>query len=74
MICLAKKINPVVTKLFIRGRKLNITQCYFVVPKNVRLNSTRYFSTNRIIIIHLILVFKTLWIFTKKILKHHIHF
>ena len=38
-----KKLNPVVTKLFIRGRKHNITivfiiQCYFKVPKDVRLN------------------------------------
>ena len=43
-----KKLNPIVTELFIRGRKLNIslvfiTQCYFAVPKNVRLNSTHYF-------------------------------
>ena len=42
-----KKLNPIVTKLFIIGRKLNIslvfiTQSYFVVPKNIRLNSTRY--------------------------------
>ena len=33
-----KKLNPVVTELFIRGRKLNkslafITQYYFVMPK-----------------------------------------
>ena len=43
-----KKINPVVTKLFIRGRKLRIsiifiTQSYFKVPKDVRLNSTHFF-------------------------------
>ena len=43
-----KKLNPIVTKLFIRRRKLNIslvfiTQSYFVVPKNIRLNSTHYF-------------------------------
>ena len=43
-----KKLNPVVTELFIRGRKLNIslvfiTQSYFVVPKNIRLNSTNCF-------------------------------
>ena len=40
-----KKVNPVVTELFTRGRKLNIslvfmTQYYFTVPKNIRLNST----------------------------------
>ena len=42
------KLNPIVTELFIRGRKLNIsivfiTQSYFRVPKDVRLNSTRFF-------------------------------
>ena len=42
------KLNPVVTKLFIRGRKLNISivfiiQSYFKVPKDVRLNSTHFF-------------------------------
>ena len=42
-----KKLNPIVTELFIRGRKLNIslvfiTQSYFAVPKNIRLNSTHY--------------------------------
>ena len=49
LICLAiKKINPIATDLFIRGRKLNIslifiTQSYFAVPKNIRLNSTHLF-------------------------------
>ena len=43
-----KKLNPVVTELFIRGRKINIsivfiTQSYFKVPKDVRLNSTYFF-------------------------------
>ena len=43
-----KKLNPIVTELFIRGRKLNIsivfiTQSYFKVPKDVRLNSTHFF-------------------------------
>ena len=43
-----KKLNPVVTELFIREIKLNIslvfiTQSYFDVPKNIRLNSTHYF-------------------------------
>ena len=42
-----KKLNPVETELFIRGRKLNIsivfiTQSYFKVPKDVRLNSTHF--------------------------------
>ena len=43
-----KKLNSIVTELFIRGRKLNIslvfiTQSYFKVPKDVRLNSTHFF-------------------------------
>ena len=42
-----KKLNPVVTELFIRSRKLNIsivfiTQSYFKVPKEVRLNTTYF--------------------------------
>ena len=42
-----KKLNPIVTELFIRGGKLNIsivfiTQSYFKVPKDVRLNSTHF--------------------------------
>ena len=43
-----KKLNPIVTELFIRGRKLNIsiafiTQSYFKVLKDVRLNSKHFF-------------------------------
>ena len=43
-----KKLNSIVTELFIRGIKLNIflvfiTQSYFAVPENIRLNSTHYF-------------------------------
>ena len=43
-----KKLNSIVTQLFIRGRKLNIslvfiTQSYFKVPKDVRLNTTPFF-------------------------------
>ena len=43
-----EKLNPVVIELFIRDRKLNIcivfiTQSYFKVPKEVRLNSTGFF-------------------------------
>ena len=68
-----KKLNPIVTELFIRGRKLNIsivliTQSYFAVPKNITLNSTHYFvmeiQTNKCfnkshLIIHQILTLKT---------------
>ena len=43
-----KKLNSIVTELFIRGRKLNIslvfiTQSYFKVRKDVRLNTTHFF-------------------------------
>ena len=43
-----KKLNPIVTEFFFRGRKLNIsfvfiTQFYFTVAKNIILNSTPYF-------------------------------
>ena len=43
-----KKLNSIVTDLFIRGRKLNISlvfikQSYFKAPKDVRLNSTHFF-------------------------------
>ena len=44
------KLNPIVTELFIRGKKINmpmifITQSYFKMPKYVRLNSTHFFIT-----------------------------
>ena len=43
-----KRLDSIVTELFIRGRKLDIsivfiTQSYFKVPKDVRLNSTQFF-------------------------------
>ena len=42
-----KKLHSIVTELFIRGRKLNIsvfiTQPYFKVSKDVRLNATHFF-------------------------------
>ena len=43
------KINWIVTELFIRSRKLNIslvftTQSYFEGPKDVRLNATHFFN------------------------------
>ena len=45
-----KKLNSIVTELFIRGRKLNIslvfiTKSYFKVPKDVRLNTSHVFIT-----------------------------
>ena len=43
-----KKLNPIVIQLFLRGRNLIIslvfiTQSYFKVPKDVRLNTTHFF-------------------------------
>ena len=43
-----KEVKSIVTELLIRGRKLSIfyvfiTQSYFKVPKDVRLNSTHFF-------------------------------
>ena len=43
-----RNLNSIVTELFIRGRKLNIslvfiTQSYFKVAKDVRLNTTHSF-------------------------------
>ena len=43
-----KKLNSIVTELFIRGKKLNIslvfiTQSYFKVPKDVSLNTSHFF-------------------------------
>ena len=43
-----KKLNSIVTELFIRVRKLNIslvfiTQSYFKVPKDFRLNTSHFF-------------------------------
>ena len=42
-----KKLDSIVTELFIRGRKLNIslvfiTQSYFKVPKDVKLNTIHF--------------------------------
>ena len=45
-----KKLNSIVTQLFIRARKLNISlvfiiQSYVKVPKDVRLNTSHFFIT-----------------------------
>ena len=44
-----EKLNPIVTEMFIRGIKLNIsivfiTQSYFKVQKEVILNTTHFFN------------------------------
>ena len=50
-----EKLNPIVTELFIRGKKLNIftvfiTEPYFAVPNHVKLNLKHFllrkFQTN----------------------------
>ena len=55
-----KKFQAIIKELFIRCRKLNIslifiTQSYFSVPKDVRLNSKQYLimkiNTKRLIIL-----------------------
>ena len=83
-----KNLNPVVTGLFIRGRKPNfslayITQSYFAVSKNIRLNSTNNFVMKIInkkdfqklhLITYQILALKALWIFNKKVLQNHVLF
>ena len=43
-----KMLRPIVTELFLRGRKLNISlvfisQSYFKLPKTIRINATHYF-------------------------------
>ena len=43
-----KVLPPQVTELFIRGRKMNVsltflTQSYFKVPKDIRINCTHYY-------------------------------
>ena len=83
-----KKLNPIVTELFIRGRKLNIsvvliTHSYFAVPKNIRLNSTHYFimkipnkrEIQQIAFNHSSDVnFTDFMIFTKNAMQNHILF
>ena len=78
-----KKLNSIVTELFIRGRKLNIslifiTQSYFKVPKDVRNNSTHFFimktPNKRELqkITHQILILKILLKFIENVQINHI--
>ena len=46
-----KKLSPILTELFIRGKNLNISlvfiiQSYFAALKNIRQNSTHYFENS----------------------------
>ena len=83
-----KKLNSILTELFIRGRKLNIylvfiTQSYFKFPKDVRLNTSHFFiakvpnkrELQQIAInIHQTLILKVLLIFIENVLMNHIFF
>ena len=82
-----KKFNPMGTKLLIRGRTLNIsivfiTQSYYSLPKNIRLNSTHCLKCNLWkfqtdenfnklhLIIHQMPTLKTLYLFIKMYWKN----
>ena len=74
--------------MFSRGRKLNIylvfiTQSYFKIPKDVRLNTSHFFiakvpnkrELQQIAInIHQTLILKVLLIFIENVLMNHIFF
>ena len=75
--------NSVDIEFSVRGKKLNIclvfiTQSYFAVPKNIRLNSVHYFimkilkKLQQIAFSHLSeLTLKTLSVFAKNVLRTH---
>ena len=81
-----KTFQSIIKKLFIRCRKINIslvfiTQSYFSVPKDVRLNSTHYFimkinNKRELQILQLIIlqtfIIKILLKFTGNVQKNHI--
>ena len=82
-----KRFQAIIKELFIRCRKLNIslvfiTQSYFSVPKDVRLNSTHYLimkinnrrELQNIAINHFAHIIKILWRFTENAQKNHIMF
>ena len=83
-----KKLNSIITELFIRGRKFNIylvfiMQLYFKVPKDVRLNTTHFFiakiptkeNFNKLQqIIHQILTLKISLRSIKNVLLNYIRF
>ena len=83
-----KKLNPVVTEVFIREIKLHVslaffTQSYFAFSKANRqiqhailpwkLQTEQNFNKLHLTI-HQILTFKTLWLFTKSVLRNSILF
>ena len=82
-----RKFHAIIKELLIRCRKLNIslvsiTQSYFSVPKDVRLNSTHYLimkinnrrELQNIAINHFAHIIKILWRFTENAQKNHIMF
>ena len=83
-----KKLNPIEAELFIRGRKLNIslifiTQSYFAVSKNNRINSAHYFiikipskrDLQQIVFNHSSDIdFQDFMNLYKKLLKNHVFF
>ena len=76
-----KKLNPIVTERFIRGRKLNIslifiTQSYFLIQHTILLWKFQMKENlNKLgLIIYQILTFKTLCIFKKSAMPNHILF
>ena len=82
-----KKFQAIIKELFIRSRKVNIslvfiTQSYFSVPKDVRLNLTHYFivkinnrkELQNIVITLQILVIIILGGFTENIQENRILF
>ena len=85
---MTKKLNSIVTELFIRDRKLNIsivfiTQSYFKVPKDLRLHSTHLFIMKMpnkqelqqiALVIHQILTIEISLISTKNLQLDHICF
>ena len=76
-----KKLNPIVTERFIRGRKLNIslifiTQSYFLIQHTILLWKFQMKENlNKLgLIIYQILTFKTLCISKKSAMPNHILF
>ena len=81
----SRRLNSIVTELFISERKLNIslvfiTKSYFKVPKDVRLNTIHFFIAKILNkrelqqITHQILALKISLIGTKNVLVNHIRF
>ena len=83
-----KKFEAIIKELFIRCRKLNtslvfITQSYFSVPKNIRLNkhiiwswkltTEKNYKISQLIILQTLII-KTFWKFTENAQKNHITF